>query len=203
MCRHVSAFAVMGNHELNAIGWALRNERSIPLRKHSINNGRQNEKFLASINPGSLLHEEIIDWFLTLPLSIDLPELGIFRACWHEVSQQGIRPYLDKRLRLDKSEIAEIYDQETIAYDAIEVQLKGPEIELPPGYFFFDSENIERQSVRIQWWRTEPISLQGLIKNMQSKELQYANNLFLMAINIYPKSNFFRALLASWSIFSP
>ena len=30
------------------------------------------------------LHTEVIDWFLTLPLWLDLPELRVVHACWHD-----------------------------------------------------------------------------------------------------------------------
>jgi diadenosine tetraphosphatase ApaH/serine/threonine PP2A family protein phosphatase len=39
-------------------------------------------------------HAEIIDWFLTLPLWLDLPELQVVHACWHAPSMEYLAPTL-------------------------------------------------------------------------------------------------------------
>ena len=57
-----TALAVMGNHELNAIGWFTpdpSNPRDF-LRKHTQNNRNHHKVFLDEVE-GTLLHAEIID----------------------------------------------------------------------------------------------------------------------------------------------
>jgi hypothetical protein len=83
-----SALAVMGNHELNAIAWHTSDPTNPGeyLRPHHSakwgeKNRRQHAASLAEVEDKPELHAEIIDWFLTLPLWLDLPDLGIVHAC--------------------------------------------------------------------------------------------------------------------------
>ena len=84
-----SARAVMGNHEFNAIAWFLPDPECPGefLRKHHSakygdKNRKQHQAFLSAVE-GSPLHEELVTWFLTLPVCLDLPDLRVIHACWH------------------------------------------------------------------------------------------------------------------------
>ena len=67
----------MGNHELNAIAWHTPVRDTAPVQylrsRDSPDWGEKNRKqhaaFLAEVEDKPMLHAEIIDWFLTLPLS--------------------------------------------------------------------------------------------------------------------------------------
>lgn len=85
-----AALAVMGNHELNAIAWHTPDPRRPGefLRPHhspkwGASNRKQHAAFLAEVEADPELHSGIIDWFLTLPLWLDLPGLRVVHACWH------------------------------------------------------------------------------------------------------------------------
>jgi len=43
-------------------------------------------------------------------------------------------------------------DKGSWQYEAIETLLKGKEIPLPEGRFFYDKDNNQRQHIRIRWW---------------------------------------------------
>ena len=86
-----SALAVMGNHEFNAIAWftpdpANPGEFLRPhfSEKYGSKNREQHAAFLAEVEARPGLHKEIIEWFLTLPLWLDLPGLRVVHACWHQ-----------------------------------------------------------------------------------------------------------------------
>lgn len=74
-----SALAILGNHEFNAIAWHLPDPDGVDsghfLRpRHGelgVKNRHQHSVFLGEVE-GTPLHAEIIDWFLTLPLWLDL-----------------------------------------------------------------------------------------------------------------------------------
>ena len=79
-----TALAVMGNHELNAIAWHTPNARQPGeyLRPHRSvkwgnKNRQQHERFLAEVEQQPKLHAELIDWFLTLPLWLELTRLRV------------------------------------------------------------------------------------------------------------------------------
>ena len=50
--------------------------------------------FLAEVDGKPALHAGIIDWFLTLPLWLDLPDVQVVHACWHERFMKCLTPHL-------------------------------------------------------------------------------------------------------------
>ena len=157
-----SAQAVMGNHEFNAIAWYLRGEHGQPLREHSDKNRHQHSKFLADVVEGSVRHREHIDWFLSLPLWLELDEINIIHACWH---QDYMARFADKLIpghRLSDElmqEAARVPDDAShiTLFHAIEAWLKGVEIPLPDGIAFKDKDGHERRHARLKWWRDTPV----------------------------------------------
>ncbi len=92
MCEAGAAKAVMGNHEFNAIGWATRGDGDRFLREYSCKNTRQHLQFLRQIVANSAEHRSAIEWFMTLLVWLELPELRLVHACWHEPSREALLP---------------------------------------------------------------------------------------------------------------
>jgi len=163
------ALAVMGNHELNAIAWHTLDPANPGeyLRPHKSpkwgeKNRKQHTAFLAEVEDKPALHAEIIDWFLTLPLWLDLPELRVVHACWHGPFMAWLTPklyhsrYLTRDLMVsatDEPENEADKDNATpTVFKAVEALTKGIEIPLPPGQDFRDKDGIRRSRVRVRWW---------------------------------------------------
>ena len=96
-----TALAVMGNHELNAIAWHTKDLSTADefLRPHERlpwgpANRTQHAAFLAEVEHDSDLHAELVHWFLTLPLWLDLPDFRVIHACWHQKHLSWLRPLL-------------------------------------------------------------------------------------------------------------
>jgi hypothetical protein len=94
-----SSIAVIGNHELNAIAWhtpdpCLPREylRSHHSEKWGDKNRNQHAAFLAEVEDKPARHAEAIDWFLTLPLWLDLPQLRWCMPVGTRDSWLGSRP---------------------------------------------------------------------------------------------------------------
>ena len=163
-----AALAVMGNHELNAIAWQTPDlvRHGQYLRPHGAKWGEKNRKqhaaFLAEVEDKPALHAEIIDWFLTLPLWLDLPELRVVHACWHGPFMAWLSPqlhegrYLTRDLMVKATEEpkdkAEKDNATPSIFKAVEAVTKGIEIPLPVGYHFQDKHGEVRSRVRVRWW---------------------------------------------------
>jgi Calcineurin-like phosphoesterase len=164
-----AALAVMGNHELNAIAWHTPDARHPGqyLRSHDSakwgeKNRKQHAAFLAEVEDAPALHAEIIDWFLTLPLWLDLPGLQVVHACWHPRFMAWLAPrlhegrYLTKDLMVpatDEPENETEKDDGTPSvFKAVECLTKGIEVPLPAGHHFRDKDGIVRNRVRVRWW---------------------------------------------------
>jgi len=108
------------------------------------------------------LHAEIIDWFLTLLLWLDLPELRVVHACWHTPFMQSLSPhlhegrYLTRKLMVPATDEpknkAEKDNATPSVFKSVEALTKGIEIPLPAGHQFHDKYGHVRHRVRVRWW---------------------------------------------------
>lgn len=153
-----SALAVMGNHEFNAIAWYLRDpdqsDEYLRPRKGEVGekNRHQHAAFLAEVEPKPDVHAEIIDWFLSLPLWLDLPELRVIHACWHPDFMGELEPQLKPGRLLDDSMMIKASRKGTAEYHLVETLLKGIEVRLPHGCSFKDKSGHTRHEARTRWW---------------------------------------------------
>lgn len=163
-----TALAVMGNHELNAVAWHTPDPANPGeyLRPHHSarwgeKNRTQHAAFLAEVEDNPAMHAEIIEWFLTLPLWLDLPDLRVVHACWHApfiawLSRQlHDGRYLTRDLMVpatDEPKDDAAKDNATPSiFKAVEALTKGIEIRLPAGQDFHDKDGIRRNRVRVRW----------------------------------------------------
>jgi hypothetical protein len=159
-----NALAVMGNHEFNAVAWATPDPQypGDYLRPHTDKNLNQHKAFLDQVGEGSKLHCSMIEWFKTLPVYLDLPELRVVHACWHPKYLGMADQFTDDQNRLLPHVWEASSRKGSDAYNTIEHLLKGLEIALPLGHHFLDKEKNKRTNVRAQWWRTEQLTYRDL-----------------------------------------
>ena len=74
-----TATVVMGNHEFNAIGGHTPHPEDPwrHLRERSGKNIHQHQDFVGSVSQDSAMHTEIVEWFRTFPLWLDIGELRV------------------------------------------------------------------------------------------------------------------------------
>lgn len=163
-----TALAVMGNHELNAIAWHTRDGKRLEeyLRPHNGEYGPGNRKqhaaFLAEVEAKPALHAEIIEWFLSLPLWLELAGLRVVHACWHAPFMTWLSPQLHERRYLTRELMVPATDEPTdkaekdnatpSIFKAVEALTKGIEIPLPAGHQFYDKFGNVKHRVRVRWW---------------------------------------------------
>ncbi|PPK50053.1 metallophosphoesterase [Marinobacter persicus] len=164
MVENGQALAVMGNHEFNAVAWALEDPDNPGeyLRPHTDKNRGQHQAFLEQVGEGSELHQSFIEWFKMLPVYLDLPELRVVHACWDPAFVKRIEPYLDSENRLLPTAWKATARKGTDAYEAIETLLKGLEIPLPGDHHFFDKDNNKRTNIRAEWWQQGELTYRDL-----------------------------------------
>lgn len=158
MCDAGAARCVMGNHEFNAIAWTIE-DPSNPghfFRKHLEAHRLQHADFLAEVAHDKALHADIIGWFKTLPLLLELGPVRVAHACWDERHSAEILKAVDPRTgSLTEATLLEGLTKGTALYEAIEVVTKGPEARLPQGASYVDNLGKTRHTVRVAWWQPE------------------------------------------------
>ena len=153
-----AAMAVMGNHEFNAIAWATRDPEQPTkyLRSHDRpGNRKQHQAFLAEV-AGKPLHAEIIAWFKTLPLWLDLGGIRVVHACWNDEHMNQLRPHLDEAETLTDELIVSSSREGHWSFKAVEALCKGLEVSLPHGVSFADRQGKARDRIRVRWWDQGP-----------------------------------------------
>ena len=135
-----SAEIVMGNHEFNAIAFANN------LREHNEKHIHQHEAFLGQLSAEQ--QKYYIDWFWTIPLWLDLGGLRVVHACWHEPSMNVLG---SDRLTGMEQLVAATTKGHPV-YEAVEILLKGPEIDVDEPYY--DKDGNRRGRARVKWWHS-------------------------------------------------
>ena len=147
------ALAIMGNHEFNAICYHTNHpETGEPLRQHSDKNTGHHKAFLDEYPLKDKKTKEVIDWFKTLPIFIELDDFRAIHACWNQDNFDLIKPLLNSDNTLTNDLYIKASKEGSKEYDAVEVLLKGMEIPLPEGSFFSDKDGNKRTDIRIKWW---------------------------------------------------
>ena len=145
---------VMGNHEYNAICYHTPSaeEEGKFLRQHNEKNTRQHQAFLDDY-PELEERGKVINWFQSLPLFLELEGLRIVHACWNSAAIQFVKQQYSNQLSHDF--LLRSIQKGSKEHFAIEALLKGPELPLREGLFFYDSDNNRRSKFRLKWWKNE------------------------------------------------
>jgi hypothetical protein len=159
-----SAQIVMGNHEFNAIAYDTpdANNRGEFLRRHTEKNTNQHRAFLDQLDDET--RAEFLEWFLSFPLWLELGDFRVVHACWHEPSMRVVEEALGSDRFTSRDQFVRATTKGDSLYEAIEVLLKGPEIDLaghgqPP---YYDKDGHARSRARVAWWRDGARTLRDL-----------------------------------------
>lgn len=153
-----AARAVMGNHEFNALAYHTLDPAAPGqyLRQHSDKNRHQHQAFLDAYEHRPAELREILAWFRTLPLWLDLDHLRVVHAAWQPEALDTLRAQLTPEHCLTDTLLLEASRKGSVAYQAVETLLKGVEVQLPDGLSFRDKDGNLRHEVRVKWWLDAP-----------------------------------------------
>lgn len=165
-----NALVVMGNHEYNLV--ALHSEDpEFPghwLRPRTDKNLAQHLAFHHEYLSREGINDlpGVIEFFKSLPLWLDLPGLRVIHACWDPGAMAALHPFLDDHQRLTEPGWTATSRSGSVAFESLEILLKGPEVNLPNGVVFIDKGGVERTKMRLRWWYEDG---QNLADQVQDK----------------------------------
>ncbi len=143
------AFALMGNHELNAVAYHSRDAAGNPLREHSFKNTSQHKATLDAFSGRDDEWPEWIEWLKGLSFYLELPGLRAVHACWCEGSIAQVR---GESLR-DREFLLAATQPGTEECRALDALLKGPEYSVAHlGLRIRGRDGIIREDLRVRWW---------------------------------------------------
>jgi len=144
-----SALAIMGNHEFNFLCYKTELTPGKYLRPHNESNNKQVEQTLVQFKDHENELNEYLNWFRSLPLFLELEDIRIVHACW----DQEHTKHLNNDMTFTDEFLIELYrNKENDLYKAVDVTLKGKEMDIPNGHFFYDKDGKKRYKTRIKWW---------------------------------------------------
>ncbi len=153
MVENGSALAVLGNHELYAVLYYLRDiegkyyKKRIP--KYQLQINQTLEEFV--------LHKDEfkshLKWMRTLPMFLDLGDIRVIHACWDDDNIELLKSTITKP-KLTKTILREIALNGTKFSKSFWESCKGIDFQLPKDILIFDAEGRPHRSFRMKWWDT-------------------------------------------------
>lgn len=150
MIDNKQAFAVMGNHEYNAIAYSYQKQDGNFLRSHNAMHNKQHQATLDQFSAYPDEWNEWIKWFYTLPLFLEINEIRVVHACWDQDHIHWLKENYGNYL--SESLLVKAHDKNTHAHHVIEEVLKGKEINIPEHCAWHDKDGHIRTTNRIKWW---------------------------------------------------
>lgn len=142
------AVALTGNHELNALHYHTRGPDGKPLRPHTDDKRHQHAATLEQFDGREDEWRDWLRWFAQLPIYYETDSFRAIHACW---SKDHLGHIAGRTLQDDEFLFA-ASDKRRTEGRALEILLKGPELDLPEGQSFTDKDGRERKSMRVRWW---------------------------------------------------
>lgn len=148
------AQVVLGNHEFNAIGFAVRDPASGEhLRPRTPKNRAQHAAFLAAVGEDSARHREWVDWFRTLPMALDLGGLRVVHAWWDAAAVEAMAAARGGVERTLSDELVHALYHDAELKPARKLLTCGVEWDLPGGATIKDKEGHKHGEARLAVWR--------------------------------------------------
>jgi hypothetical protein len=146
-----SAYAILGNHEMYAVLYYLRDiegkyyKKRIPKYQLQINQ---------TLDEFVLYKEEFkshLKWFRTLPMFLDFGKIRIVHACWDDKNIQLIKSIITEA-KLTKPILREIALNGTKFSEKFWETCKGIDFQVPKNLLIFDDDGRPHRSFRMKWW---------------------------------------------------
>lgn len=143
------AYAILGNHEINAISYFTKRSNGHPIRMPGSTNRRFFDKMKNELSDGELL--EYIKWLKRLPLFLDFGQVRIVHAYWNDDHIELIKGAIHKG-KLTKDLLKEISKGTTEVSKAFLQTTRGVEYCFPTDMIVKDSFKRRKITFRVKWW---------------------------------------------------
>jgi hypothetical protein len=150
MCDFGSAYAIMGNHEYNAVCFHTKDKKNGGyFRAHGFKEINQHYETLKQFKNFPEEWKQFLDWFRKLPLYKDFDDFRVVHAYWND---EHIKWIEHNYIGLTDSFLNMANTEETDEYIVVEETLKGKEVPLESNASFTDKDGTPRFECRFKWW---------------------------------------------------
>ncbi len=149
---------VMGKHEYNVVTYlseAPAGMRQPFLRPHTPRNNFIVEQTLEQFANYPQEFNEMLDWFLTIPLFREYEHFRVVHACWdHQMIDEYLRRYGSNQIT--KEMLPESVQTDSFLYQFLDRMLRGTSLKLPDGRSMTAKDGMVRQFFRTKFWAGDP-----------------------------------------------
>lgn len=146
-----AAYAILGNHEMYAILYYLRDNEGKYYKKRIPKYQLQINQTLAEFVNDKAEFKSHLKWFRTLPLFLDFGDIRIVHACWDSENISLLQEVLTKP-KISKTILREIALNETPFARSFWETVKGVDFQVPRNLLVFDDDGRPHRSFRMKWW---------------------------------------------------
>jgi hypothetical protein len=151
MVENGAAYAILGNHEMYAILYYLRDtegkyyKKRIP--KYQLQINQTLDEFAAYKDE----FKSHLKWLRTLPMFLDFGKIRVIHACWSDENIRLLKETITEP-KLTKTLLREIALNGTKFSECFWQSCKGIDFQLPKNLLVFDDDGRPHRSFRMKWW---------------------------------------------------
>jgi len=147
-----NGIALMGNHEYNFICMHNYDSDGKPFRKRSESNLKSINQTLIALESENDF-DSYLKWMEQLPVIAFNDSLRVVHAQWHHPSIELI---LSSSIKiLNQNGLSQVFQNEALK-NALDISMKGQEVQLPETHHFLDKDKKKRGEARLKWWNQLP-----------------------------------------------
>lgn len=164
-----TAKAVLGNHEVNAMFYALRDKKGLHLSKKWSRLRMDLNQTLAEFRNNMKEWEDHVDWMRTLPMFLELDGIRVVHACWQDENIRLLKENMPQP-KLKRRFLKLVGKNGIDLSRAFWQTCKGIDFQLPADLLVFDKDGCAHRVFRSRWWENP----QGMTFDQLSFESRFA-----------------------------
>lgn len=147
-----SAYAILGNHELNAIIYHLKDKQGFSLVKQPSKYFLSLFKTINEYATNSEEWREHLKWMRSLPLYLDLGEIRVVHACWSEEAVK-VADSIYAEGKIKKKVFRKIHRKvDSEISKNVWLLTKGVNLKMPGDLKIVNNKGVSPRSIRTKWW---------------------------------------------------
>ncbi len=152
MVENGNAMAILGNHEINAIIYYLKDKNGLPLIKSPQKNFLSMYKTINQFSGKMEEWDSHSKWMRELPLFLELDGIRVVHACWSDYAVNIIKE-VEGNGKSKKSILRKFYKnpKSTLSRSVLKLT-RGIDYKLPGDLKIINNKGVSPRSFRMRWW---------------------------------------------------
>lgn len=152
MVENGHAYAILGNHELNAIIYHIKDKQGKSIISKPSKYFLSLFKTINEYSSGSLEWREQLKWLRTLPLYLDFGEIRVVHACWSDEAVQTADTLYENG-KIKKKVFRKLTKKSgSSVAKCLWMLTKGVNLKIPTDLRVMNNKGVSPRSIRIRWW---------------------------------------------------